>query len=986
MTQRHPVKNCHAGNPAPRGFAAVRAALAVGLCLLAFKDAAAIGQSAVVTLAFPVGARPTAMGEAFTGLANDANAIFYNPAGLGQSPLTLSWKTHMGDSAFTAVAARSSAEFGARDYVWAGNHRGVLRFNGKIWEKGEVYLPEEDESLRSVALRYFSTDDKATIDSAIWEIRKENRLGMKRYDLLTGILAAQAVAFRNDSAVKKMSGGQAAPMAEPASAQESIPEPEPIAQAPTLPPAPPIGPAKAAVYVTGLPALVSKPFNSAIGSALIKSKLYAGIESIDNFVTGAANNQSLIGAGMQAGVSYVIAIEVSGQISVRIIDVNMAAELAKVSLDGKITALNAAAIAKKVVDFILKSGPKPDNAAQAQYPVSQGRTGQNNFTLDNSFDPRSYARALMLLTADERVNSHIESKILPQSMDAQERKNLADRLLEAMEIEDRGIADVTELRIPFTIAVRDTVTAMAIDASERLWVGTVNGLWRYHNGRWLRFSKADGLGRSERVTAISVSASGVVAVGTEEGLALIKDDKPDYFTSENGLPDSYVTSIAHVGGHIYAGTPRGLARISESDSAYAVAVFDTSSGLLSLGVTALFADSKGRLWIGGDNGVTIYSGARNWTRYRFPGSTVYSFAEQSNGTMWIGTNRGVVTHRSGKSVTDSEGKTVNAPEWKTYHSKNALKNDNIRAIAACGKDMWIATDGALHQYAYAEKQVLLFYEQLLPSFRMTDLWHGFPAVVIPTEDWGTLGFSVNYINMGDNEQYDEVTDVLIGKSRAWEGVFGISYGFPVKEDLSLGLNVKYVVSVLDERSGGVGQTFAIDAGVLKRNLFIDRFDVGFMLQNMGPSIYYMTPETADPIPFSLRLGLAYKPIQTPFHELTFVADAYREVVKNYEDKGPDPFWVALWTDMLHDTSSSLKEEIQEINVSLGLEYMYADFMALRMGFLGDYLGERFELSLGLGVKYANMNFDFSYIYSPPGFMGAEGVRDGQWRISFLFGL
>jgi hypothetical protein len=172
-----------------------------------------------------------------------------------------------------------------------------------------------------------------------------------------------------------------------------------------------------------------------------------------------------------------------------------------------------------------------------------------------------------------------------------------------------------------------------------------------------------------------------------------------------------------------------------------------------------------------------------------------------------------------------------------------------------------------------------------------------------------------------------------------------------------------------------------------------------MLQNMGPKIYYLTPEEADPIPFSLRLGLAYKPIQTPFHELNLVLDAYREVVKNYYDKGPDPFWKAIWTGMLNDDESSFKEEIQEINISMGLEYMYADFMALRSGLLFDYLGERFELSMGLGVKYANTNFDFSYIYSPHGFMGgflrgvtgnkdkegASGARDGQWRISFLIG-
>ncbi|GBU22564.1 hypothetical protein R80B4_02474 [Fibrobacteres bacterium R8-0-B4] len=94
-------------------FAPIWVVPAVLSCLFAVEEASAIGQSAVVTLGFPVGARPTAMGEAFTGLANDANAIFYNPAGLGQSPLTISWKTYMADSAFTAGGARGSPAFRA---------------------------------------------------------------------------------------------------------------------------------------------------------------------------------------------------------------------------------------------------------------------------------------------------------------------------------------------------------------------------------------------------------------------------------------------------------------------------------------------------------------------------------------------------------------------------------------------------------------------------------------------------------------------------------------------------------------------------------------------------------------------------------------------------------------------------------------------------------------------------------------------------------
>jgi len=158
-----------------------------------------------------------------------------------------------------------------------------------------------------------------------------------------------------------------------APAPEYTPEPaaEPITQeaAPVAAPQKPKGPIKAAVYVTGISAMVAKPLNSAISSALMKSKIYAGIESID--VSGAPNTPALVTAGNNAGVSYVFAINVSGTISVTIIDVDLAAELAKISIDGQITAINAGAIAKKIVDFILKSGPQPD--PDAQYADADGQ-------------------------------------------------------------------------------------------------------------------------------------------------------------------------------------------------------------------------------------------------------------------------------------------------------------------------------------------------------------------------------------------------------------------------------------------------------------------------------------------------------------------------------------------------------------------------------------------------------------------------------------
>ncbi len=49
-----------------------------------------VGESAVITLVFPFGARSTGMGEVGTALADDESVLYYNPAGLAIK--NSSWK------------------------------------------------------------------------------------------------------------------------------------------------------------------------------------------------------------------------------------------------------------------------------------------------------------------------------------------------------------------------------------------------------------------------------------------------------------------------------------------------------------------------------------------------------------------------------------------------------------------------------------------------------------------------------------------------------------------------------------------------------------------------------------------------------------------------------------------------------------------------------------------------------------------------------
>jgi len=801
---------------------------------------AGVGESAVITLVFPPGARATGMGEAFTGLADDASATYYNPAGLGQAPLAHSWKTHLFDSneVVTAIASKKKKDFGFKDNTWAGTNKGLLHFNGKYWESYEVYLLQVDDNIEDIANKFLTDDDEKQLRDAIWAIRAENEIEMKRYADIKELLK-KALMKHNAAAPDSTAKTLARQIIDLASFERTSGK---IAE------------------------IISKPFQI-VSSDSVKS------------------------------------------------DSSVVSDSTKSSLSGSFDSLTISSSAEKVSE-ILKA-------------------------------------------------------------------------------EDITIESLTEIRVPFSIAVNEAVKALVLDNSERIWVGTANGLWRYNKVEWKSYSVKDGL-PSNNITSLALSSRGDIAVGTDKGMAVLSatGNWKNYDTT-SGLPLLQINAVQFdKSNNIYVGTNDGLYKIGDS----AITVFDSTQGLISNRVNALMMDSDNKLWIGGENGVCIYD-ETTWKRYKFPNSIVTSITEEKSGSVWIGTNKGAVSYKARKPKTDDKGNVIErAPQWNSFHSKNSLKGDSVTSINIHDNDVWIGTDKVLNQYDKANMQSYIAFEQILPEL-VSDLWHLYIGQIFPTQDWGTVGLSINYLFMGENQIYDALGNEA-RKVKSWEGVFNLSYGFPIaKKDLSLGLNAKYVVSALapgGPSGEGVGHSFALDVAVLKRNFFLNGFDLGFMFQNMGPHIFYIHRDNVDPIPFTLRLGMAYRAVQTPIHDLKFVLDLHKEVVKNYFYGKPDPFWKALITDLVTDSADTWQEEIQEININLGMEYWYNNVIAVRSGLLFDYIGERYELNLGLGLKYSTMKFDFSYIVAPKGFMkgmlrkinshkdGATGVRDGQWRVSFMF--
>jgi hypothetical protein len=288
-----------------------------------------------------------------------------------------------------------------------------------------------------------------------------------------------------------------------------------------------------------------------------------------------------------------------------------------------------------------------------------------------------------------------------------------------------------------------------------------------------------------------------------------------------------------------------------------------------------------------------------------------------------------------------------------------------------------------------------FYEPLLPIFHIAELWHHNMAWIYQPTNMEIGGFAAywNYLNFGMNSWQDENGREL-GRARSYEEVFDLSWGFNFHEiglkNHYFGLSAKYVLSALAPGFGpgseGIGYLWQCLPGL--------RF--GLTLQNMGPAIFYISESEKDPIPFTINMALAYKQDfylgKIHFGQVRTEVRADREIVKNYIDKPPDPFYKAIYTDFLHDTSSTFQEELDEINWHVGVEYTILNTVSLRDGFLFDKSGKRYEHRFGIGLHFLDhFHLDWGMIYSPEGYMkglfdneGANGGRHEQWCISFTY--
>jgi len=250
----------------------------------------------------------------------------------------------------------------------------------------------------------------------------------------------------------------------------------------------------------------------------------------------------------------------------------------------------------------------------------------------------------------------------------------------------------------------------------------------------------------------------------------------------------------------------------------------------------------------------------------------------------------------------------------------------------------------------------------------------------------TIGSSLRYFSMG-NIQLTDLNGTNVGVVKPNEFAYDLSYSRKLSENFSGGITMRYIRSDL---SGGIGlesytpgNAFTTDVSFYyHRNLGDENLEnsisAGVNFSNIGSKISYDDGKTKEFLPANLRLGTTYTRDLDPSHSLSVSLDLNKLLVPTpvYSSgtsgqsgtvvlPGNDSNTSVLTAifNSFSDAPGGFKEEMQEINVSTGIEYWYKHQFAVRTGYFNENAnkGNRKFFSAGMGVKMNTCSIDLSYL-------------------------
>lgn len=256
-------------------------------------------------------------------------------------------------------------------------------------------------------------------------------------------------------------------------------------------------------------------------------------------------------------------------------------------------------------------------------------------------------------------------------------------------------------------------------------------------------------------------------------------------------------------------------------------------------------------------------------------------------------------------------------------------------------------------------------------------------------DYSAVSASLRYFSLGEvMTEYNGETGESSGMTiNPYEMSFDVAYSLMLSEKFSLAAAVRWIYSDLtydytDDTSPG--SAFAADIACYY-NDYINigarecQLGIGLNISNIGSKITFGGDDNSEFIPTNMRLGLALMVPIDEFNRFTIAADANKLLVPTYpkqeEGESTEDYQQRVQKDY-YDVSSisgifksfgdapgGFKEELQEINWSVGAEYVYNDKFTLRAGYHheSENKGNRKYFTVGAGFRMSAFSLDCGYV-------------------------
>ncbi len=245
---------------------------------------------------------------------------------------------------------------------------------------------------------------------------------------------------------------------------------------------------------------------------------------------------------------------------------------------------------------------------------------------------------------------------------------------------------------------------------------------------------------------------------------------------------------------------------------------------------------------------------------------------------------------------------------------------------------------------------------------IADTKFDFVGVGLPLQGFGTLGFSLTSLSMGDMKvrtvDFPEGTGEYFS---AGDLSAAISYSHQLTERFAIGITAKYIQQTIWHESAN---GFAIDAGTIFKTDLLGGITIGAALTNFGTSMRMSGRDARQFIRLDPTKTGTNDQIATDVEfdswdlPLSFQFGLSTRVFDNSEYR-----WTVA-VDAIHPN-----DNYESINA--GTEFSFADILFLRAGYEALYL-DRSEggLSLGFGVATSDflgaMRVGFDYAYQDMG--------------------